>query len=891
MAGNNETISVDVVLNDQRFQAGIRNIITQLNSTNRATREAGDGATNMGNAFSSAIKAMAGIGAVVGGINTVKKAFEGVVKTGMEYTKQMSTVEAISDSTSLQMAELGANARELGASTVWSATNVAEAYEYMATAGWSANEMIAGSKPLLNLATAGNLDLARAADIVTDSMTPFGMKADEAGRAADVFAKGSAAANLNVEQLGETMKYAAPIADTFGMNIEETTVLAMEFANGGIKASMAGTALRAGLSRLAKPPKAAANALADLGQETTNADGSMKNIRTIIDELSPKFNALSNSQQIAAAKAIFGEEAYAGWIMVLKNGVGEFDKFKGMLDKSEGSAEAMAKVMSNNLSGAVANTQSALENLGLIGFSKLELMLTNSTNGFGAWITKMSESIDPLGNVVEATKLLQTEQQKFAQQEALLLQQKQKGKINDDEYRAGLEEARKQLAANTTETGILEQKMKALDAEYAKGGMSQDQYKIKQQEAAKEAALLGQTLVKVGEDQKQANASFENFQYALSKVKDFMAEMWDIIKPIWETNLAWFNEQLKTVKKFIDENGKEIEAVWNVLWTAIKFIVIPIWEGIKLMIEGAMKIIMGVIQVVGGLINGDWEKVWEGVKNIFEGIWKAIIGFIDATVGKGLIGGLKKIFTKLADGFLDWAKRQVKDVGKWADDVVSFATNNIKGLPDAIWEWVKKVPGKIKDAFDDAVKWLKDLDWYDIGTSLIKSLIRGITAMSSSLWGTMSEIGSKLNPMNWFGGGSGRYMIDPENNSIGETMPRSPFGFDILDESRGKFNRLPLQFFAGGGLQEAIAGTMGAVNSGLGSALGASRSMSSQLNAGARHAGQGIAMAGMQQSNPIYVTVDVPLQIDGNTYARATAKYTQPRNSQFEKRNRTPFSI
>jgi len=202
MAGNNETISVDVVLNDQRFQAGIRNIITQLNSTTRATREAGDGASKMGGAFSSAIKAMAGIGAVVGGINTVKKAFEGVVKTGMEYTKQMSTVEAISDSTSLQMAELGANARELGASTVWSATNVAEAYEYMATAGWSANEMIAGSKPLLNLATAGNLDLARAADIVTDTMTPFGMKADEAGRAADVFAKGSAAANLNVEQLG-----------------------------------------------------------------------------------------------------------------------------------------------------------------------------------------------------------------------------------------------------------------------------------------------------------------------------------------------------------------------------------------------------------------------------------------------------------------------------------------------------------------------------------------------------------------------------------------------------------------------------------------------------------------------------------------------------------------
>ncbi|MEC0014881.1 phage tail tape measure protein, partial [Bacillus cereus] len=217
-------------------------------------------------------------------------------------------------------------------------------------AGWTANDMIAGSKPLLDLATAGNLDLARAADIVTDTMTPFGMKAEEAQRAADVFAKGSAAANLNVQQLGETMKYAAPIADTFGMNLEETTVIAMEFANGGIKASMAGTALRAGLSRLAAPPKAAREALAGLNITMTDSEGNMKNIRQIIEEMSPAFNKLSESEQIATAKAIFGEEAYAGWIMTLKGGVTEFDKFKAMLDNSSGSAETMAKVMSNNLS-------------------------------------------------------------------------------------------------------------------------------------------------------------------------------------------------------------------------------------------------------------------------------------------------------------------------------------------------------------------------------------------------------------------------------------------------------------------------------------------------------------------------------------------------------------
>ncbi|PGE00036.1 phage tail tape measure protein [Bacillus pseudomycoides] len=878
----NETIAIDVLLNDSRFKSGIQSMVRDLTQVRREAGNAGKSAESMGSMFKGAAAQLAAIGAAVGGIALVKKGLEGAVSAGMSYTKQMSVVEAISDSSSLQMAELGENARKLGASTVWSATNVAEAYEYMATAGWTANDMIAGSKPLLDLATAGNLDLARAADIVTDTMTPFGMKAEEAQRAADVFAKGSAAANLNVQQLGETMKYAAPIADTFGMNLEETTVIAMEFANGGIKASMAGTALRAGLSRLAAPPKAAREALAGLNITMTDSEGNMKNIRQIIEEMSPAFNKLSESEQIATAKAIFGEEAYAGWIMTLKGGVTEFDKFKAMLDNSSGSAETMAKVMSNNLSGAMANASSAAENLGLIIFSRLEKAMTGATNSSTGLIDSISKQLDPYGKSVEAAKLLSTEQMKLAQSEAMLTEQKKKGQIDQATWQAGMDEAKKVYESNTTQAGLLQQKMQELDAQKAAGNLNEEQYIQKKKEA--EESINKLTLAMDAENKRTAENAAQ-WEYW----KGILTGLWEAIKPIWDTNVKWFQGILQQIKTFMDENGKEIEATWNALWTVIKFIVIPIWEGIKLMIEGAMKVIMGIIQTVGGIIEGDWSKVWEGVKNIFEGIWKGIIGFIDATVGKGLLGGIKKILTSVIEGFASFAKSHLKDVGKWAGDVVSFATNNIKGLPGAIWDAVKSVPDKIADAFKAAVKWLKDLDWYDIGTGLIKSLIRGITAMSSSLWGTMSEIGSKLNPMNWFGSGSGRYMIDPENNAIGETMPRSPFGFDILDETRGKFNRLPLQFFAGS-LQEAISGTIGAVNGGLASAVGASRAINGQLSA-SRSAGRmvGSAMAGQQES--VMVTVDVPLYVDGNAIARATDKYTQPRNAQYDRRNRTPFRV
>ncbi|HDR7275049.1 TPA: phage tail tape measure protein [Bacillus paranthracis] len=490
MASTNERFAIDVVLNDQRFQSGIRNIVRGLDDTQRGARGAGDSANKMGISFGSAIKTMAGIGAVVKGIDLVKGAIGGAVTVGMEYTKQMSKVEAISGSSSLQMAQLGANARKLGADTKWSATNVAEAYEYMALAGWDSNAMIEASLPLLNLATTGALDLGKAADIVTDTMTPFGLAASEAGRVADVFATAQATANLNVEMLGETMKYAAPIAATFGASLEDTTVIAQIFANSGIKASMAGTALRAGLSRLAEPPKPAAKALAKLNVETKNTDGTMKSLRNIIGELSPKFNELTNQQQVAAAKAIFGEEAYAGWVMVLKGGLPEFDRLHGLLDTSAGSADTMAKIMANNLSGAMDNAKSAAENLGLILFSKLERSLTGSTNGAIGLMDSLSKMLDPYGRSVEAAKLMQQEEQKLAQTEALLQNQRKNGVINQTQYNRAMDDAKARFQDNTSYGKNLADSLKGVDLQLQAGKISQFQYNDMQNSTIK--TMMGQ---------------------------------------------------------------------------------------------------------------------------------------------------------------------------------------------------------------------------------------------------------------------------------------------------------------------------------------------------------------------------------------------------------------
>ncbi|WDS60616.1 tail tape measeure protein [Bacillus phage BC-7] len=745
MAVQNERFGIDVILNDRNFQTGMARVMRDMQRTTQETNRLGSSGDSMGKKLGGAFAsiggaiAKAGIATAVAGIGS---AFAGAIKVGSDYTKQMSKVEAISGSTSLQMAELGVNARKLGAETKWSATNVAEAYEYMAMAGWNSNQMLDASLPLLNLATAGALDLGKAADIVTDTMTPFGLAASEAGRVADVFAVAQSKANLNVEMLGETMKYAAPIAATFGASLEDTTVVAMQFANGGIKASMAGTALRAGLSRLAQPPKPAAEALANLGVATTKTDGTMKGLRDIIGELSPKFNELTNQQQVAAAKAIFGEEAYAGWIMVLKNGLPEFDRMHELLDTSSGSAEVMANIMANNLSGAMDNAKSAAENLGLILFSRIEGGLTAATNGTIGWMTSLSQALDPMGNMVEATKLMQAEDMKLAQNKAILKKNLDDGKISQDQYNQGLADADKMYKENTTSEGIYQQKLAELDQQLQAGQLTQEAYNQKKDEAR----VFSDNMGKAVETEKQKQAELgEKIEW----LQGIFEKLWAIVKPIWDDMASFIGEQINKIKKFIDENGKEIETVWNAVWGIIKFFTESVWEGIKDIISGGLDIIMGIIKTVGALMNGDWESAWEGIKQTAGGAIDLLWGIFEVGFGKlvklpiDLLKGMGKSIGKFFGGL-------GKDIGKYIDDIVKAGSEGwTRFIDDA-----KRIMGTIKDwvtnPVKEAKKLLEGIDWGDVGRGLIQSLIDGIWSMSKWLGSTVSSVGSMLNPLKWF---------------------------------------------------------------------------------------------------------------------------------------------
>ena len=338
-----------------------------------------------------------------------------VVDVGSTFEASMSKVEAISGATGGDLAKLTDKAKEMGSTTKFSASESAEAFEYMAMAGWKTNDMLEGIDGIMALAAASGADLATTSDIVTDALTAFGEEAGEAGRLADIMAAASSNANTNVEMMGETFKYAAPVAGSLGASMEDTAVAIGLMANVGIKASQAGTSLRTGLTNLAKPTKQMKEWMDKYNIALVeNEDGSV-NLRETMIKLREKMGDLSETEQAAAAAAIFGKDSMAGWLGVINASDQDFNKLITAIDNSNGAAQGMADTMQNNLSGAMTIFKSSLEGLGIELFDKAVGPLTGAVEfatGVINGLTNLlkdhrSENDKVMDDVVKANKAVE----------------------------------------------------------------------------------------------------------------------------------------------------------------------------------------------------------------------------------------------------------------------------------------------------------------------------------------------------------------------------------------------------------------------------------------------------------------------------------------------------
>ncbi len=293
---------------------------------------------------------------------------QAALQVGMDFDASMSNVYGLMSSLNLSQAQMDAlrdTAREMGATTKFSASEAADAMGYMALAGWDDAQVIAGIPGVLNLAAAANMDLAKASDIVTDTMTPFGMAAERAGEAADVFAYAQANSNTTVEALGEAMKYAAPTADAFGMTLQDTAAAMGVLANAGIKGSQGGTTLNAMLRDMKNNAKNGAIAIGKTKVALTNADGSYRSYAAIIRDIDKATSSMTASQRDAALGAIFGDESLKGILATLKQGPDALDAMTEGMYACGGAAADMAATMGDNLKGDLAILESGAQDMAI----------------------------------------------------------------------------------------------------------------------------------------------------------------------------------------------------------------------------------------------------------------------------------------------------------------------------------------------------------------------------------------------------------------------------------------------------------------------------------------------------------------------------------------------
>lgn len=671
------------------------------------------------------------------------------VKTATDFEAGMSEVKAISGATGSEFDALRDKAIEMGAKTKFSASDSADAFKYMAMAGWDASAMMDGIAGVMDLAAASGEDLATTSDIVTDALTAFGLQASDSAHFADVLAQASSKSNTNVGLMGETFKYVAPVAGALGYSIEDTAVAIGLMANSGIKGSQAGTALRSTITRLAKPVGEAKDAVEELEISITNADGTMKPLSQTMVELREKFAGLTEEQKAQYAAMLAGQEGMSGLLAIVNASDEDFQKLTDEINNANGAAEDMASVMMDNTAGAVEQLKGALESAGILIGEKL----TPYIRDLAEWITGLVEKFNNLSdeqqdNIVKWGLIL------AAIGPTLLILSKVISIVSVAMKAFGL--LRTTIVGLTTAFRLL--RVGNLAVMTAMGG-------IPKAVAGIVTAISGITA-------------------PIMAVVAVVAVLVGAFVTLWKTNEDFCNKMTQIWNKIrisidgffdgvverINALGFDFENITEVIktaWMALCDILAPLFERafntIAIVLDGVFNQILSVMDIFIGLFTGNWEQLGEGVKGVVTGIVETF-----SKLGSNILGAIGDIgaeileklgFEKAAEGFQDFFDTlsdlfgQIPELLSGAiDTIVSFFTETIpnafnsaieavQGFVDNIIEFFTVtvpeafntfVNETIPNAINSIVSWFEQLP-YMIGYA-IGELIGHFYLFATDLW-------------------------------------------------------------------------------------------------------------------------------------------------------------
>ncbi len=362
--------------------ANMRKMANEAKAVGKSIQSAGNTIQNAGKSLTKTVTApIAGVGIAA-------------VKTAADYESAMSNVKAITGAVGNDFKKLEKLGKDLGASTAWSAKECAEAMQYTGMAGWTAADNVAGLKGILDLASASGTDLARTSDIMTDAISAFGYKASDSAKFADTMTKACTSANVSVETLGESYKYCGAICGTMRYSIDEVTTSLAAMGNMGIKGSQAGTTLKNAISNMAAPTKNMKAAMDDLKISITNQDGSMKSWGDVIKNLQTSFKGLTQDQQAAYAKQLFGKESMAGMLAIINTSTKDYNALADAIKNSGGAANEAAQTQLDNLNGQLTLLKSALEGAAITIGDKLTPYVKTAVG----WVQKATDWFNSLSD-------------------------------------------------------------------------------------------------------------------------------------------------------------------------------------------------------------------------------------------------------------------------------------------------------------------------------------------------------------------------------------------------------------------------------------------------------------------------------------------------------------